>query len=206
MVVGVEINGSWQLARHVPARFRLGAIILNSIPVESEPFPIIIMAPVSRIGAIASRKSLHITSPSSYTCLKCRLLSYRAAQKSNSSTKYLPSRRHASGFINTEKWRKKIWGSENPPGQEDPYGPPGALDQRRREQGVEDPEQSAKEVETSVGDLDDAEEDITPRGPHYKRATTWEGLERVGYRNWGKEQFDEEHPFEGFDILDKAIT
>ena len=190
----------------MPARFRLGAIILNSIPVESEPFPTIIMAPASRIGAIASRKSLHTISRSSYTCLKCRLLGYRAAQKSNSSTKYLPSRRHASGFINTEKWRKKIWGSENPPCQDDPYGAPGALDQRRREQGVEDPEQSVKEVETSMEDPDDVEEDVTPRGPHYKRATTWEGLERVGYRNWGKEQFDEEHPFKGFVILDKAIT
>lgn len=164
------------------------------------------MAPASRIGAIASRASLHITSRSSFICLKCRFLSYRAAQKSNSSTNHLPSRRHASGFINTEKWRKKIWGSENPPGQEDPYGAPGALDQRRRERGVEDPEQSAKETETSVEDPDDVDEDITPRGPHYKRATTWEGLERVGYRNWGKEQFDEEYPFEGFVILDKAIT
>ncbi|KAL2047690.1 hypothetical protein N7G274_000732 [Stereocaulon virgatum] len=147
------------------------------------------MAPTNRIGAIASRAPVRIASRPSYVCLQCRLVSSQAVHKSNPSSIYLPSRRHASGFINTEKWRKKIWGSENPPGQEDPYGAPGVLDQRAEERVVVEPE-SAKQVDTDEEELDDVED--------YKRATTWEGLERVGYSSWGKEQFNMLHPFEGF--------
>ena len=195
--------GNQRSARHVQTRFRLGAMLPHGILVESERFLTIIMAPTSRIAAIASRAPLCTTSHPSYTCLQCRLVGSKAAQKSNPSSIHLPSRRHASSFINSEKWRKKIWGS-NPPGQKDPYGAPGALDQRAKEQVVEDPE-SAEQVDASEEELGDMGEGVA-EDPDYKRATTWEGLESVGYSSWGKEQFSILHPFGGFVDVHQVVN
>jgi hypothetical protein len=61
---------------------------------------------------------------------------------------------------------------------------------------VEDPE-SGKQVDTSEEEVDDMEKGVDG-DPNYKRATTWEDLESVGYSSWGKEQFSILHPFEGF--------
>ena len=32
----------------------------------------------------------------------------------------------------------------------------------------------------------------------YVAKTTWDGMERVGYDGWGREEWDKAHPFEGF--------
>ena len=102
------------------------------------------------------------------------------------------SRRHAS-WIDTDKLRKKIWGSETPPGQEDPYGKESVFDKKRREREQER-EKSRKLKPGPKQDVekpDDQTDDV--------KATTTEGLQIVGGPDWEAEAWDEEiDSFEGF--------
>jgi hypothetical protein len=93
-----------------------------------------------------------------HTCAACR------TQTSNFSTR--PSSRVV---LNTEKWRKKIWGTEKPPGAADPYGGPSAVEkyaiERKGTTGVvEDSRPVEEEIDTST----------------YEPADNWVGLEEVG--------------------------
>ena len=102
------------------------------------------------------------------------------------------SRRHAS-WIDTDKLRKKIWGSETPPGQEDPYGKESVFDQKRREREQE--REKGRELkpgpEQGVEKPEDEIDNVT--------ATTTEGLQTVGGPNWEAEAWDKEiDSFEGF--------
>lgn len=95
----------------------------------------------------------------------------------------------------TERIRRKIWGTDRPPGAEDPYGGEGALARTWREKWAKKkstPEEEreaevaarAAEEEEDRGDLDDYEDpeygEIAPPA-EYVAATTWDGLERVGH-------------------------
>ncbi|CAD6567671.1 MAG: hypothetical protein ASARMPREDX12_000594 [Alectoria sarmentosa] len=101
------------------------------------------------------------------------------------------SRRHAS-WVDTEKLRKKIWGSETPPGQEDPYGKESVFDQRRREREQEI--EKGMELEpVPEGEVGKSEEQTG-----YVEATTTEGLERVGWPGWGTKEWEEENSYRGF--------
>ncbi len=157
------------------------------------------MAPASRIGVIAGRSSLQTASRSNYTCLQCQLRAYRATQKTKPPFRLPPTRRHASG-INTEKWRKKIWGSETPPGQEDPYGSPSVLEQRRKELQLDVQEKEPHDVERRTeapAVIEDGVEDyVDTEG--YKPATTWETLPKIGGDTWAKKKYTSTHPFEGY--------
>jgi len=99
--------------------------------------------------------------------------------------------------------RKKIWGSETPPGQEDPYGGASVLDQRKREQELEDKREgrSVQVAPTSeelkeVGDENETSD--------YVAKVRWDGLDRVGYEGWGREKWDKQHPFEGFVHVERS--
>ena len=93
-------------------------------------------------------------------------------------------RRHAStasGNIPfTEKLRRRIWGSETPPGQEDPY-------------------KSIKDQTEQVDPLPvTAEGQATAAQLDYVPATTWEGLDQIGgATGWWEEAWDAEHKYSG---------
>ena len=134
--------------------------------------------------------------PSGYVCLKCQLLASAAIRTTNSSiTLPYASRRHAS-WIDTDKLRKKIWGTETPPGQEDPYGKESVFDQKRREREQE--RQKSRELQPRPEQAAEKPEDETDD----VKATTTEGLETVGGPDWEKEEREaEDDSFEGFGQL-----
>jgi len=70
----------------------------------------------------------------------------------------------------TERIRRKIWGTDSPPGLKDPYGGKGVFEERWG--GQRQPSQEAEPIEQ--------ESDIAPPDA-YTEATNWEGLERIGH-------------------------
>lgn len=148
------------------------------------------MTSASRFGSAVRHK----LPQSSYVCLQCRFRASTPTQSANSSISLTyTSRRHAS-WLNTDNIRKKIWGTENPPGQEDPYRKESAFDRKRREREQENEEERPldlvpdEELESALGGEDE----------QYVPATTAEGLERVGDRSWGRDEWEAENSFQGF--------
>ena len=134
--------------------------------------------------------------PSGYVCLNCQLRASTAVRTINPSiTLPYASRRHAS-WIDTEKLRKKIWGTETPPGQEDPYGKESVFDQKRREREQEREKSNKRELKPGhkpeVEKLEDQNDDSV-------KATTTEGLKTAGGADWETEAWEENNdPFKGF--------
>ncbi|RJE27358.1 Ribosomal subunit 39S [Aspergillus sclerotialis] len=69
----------------------------------------------------------------------------------------------------SERVRRRLWGTDNPPGLKDPYGGQGVLE--RRWSGRQQPEE-AEEADHDV--------DIAPP-EDYVEAKTWDGLQRIGH-------------------------
>lgn len=148
------------------------------------------MTPAGRFGSAVR----HTLPQSNYICLQCRFRASTAVRSTNPSISLTyASRRHAS-WLNTDKLRKKIWGTENPPGQEDPYGKESAFDRQRREREQEN------EKERGLDQLPEEELESALEGEdeQYIPATTAEGLERVGDRGWGRDEWEAENSFQGF--------
>ena len=145
------------------------------------------MTSTGRFGSAAR----HTLSQSRYVCLQCRLQTSAATRTTNSSVSltYAP-RRHAS-WVNSDKLRKKIWGTETPPGQEDPYVRESESDRTRREKEQEI-EEAKKLVSAPEQKPEPAPED------EYVPATTAKGLKRVGGPGWGNAEWEAENPFQGF--------
>ena len=124
------------------------------------------------IDAVIPRASL-----SRYVCPSCQ-------QRCQSQPILRSQRRHASNNVNlpwTEKVRRKIWGTDTPPGLADPYGGPSYLEQRRAEkegrtlstpgQVVEDQAQPQQQQSTEV---------VEAAERNYLAADNWKGLEVFG--------------------------
>jgi hypothetical protein len=88
----------------------------------------------------------------------------------------------------TEKIRQRIWGTDTPPGLEDPYGDKSVFDKTKERAKEEEAEE--REVQKKA-----AQPDLST----YEPASTWDGLEKVGgFGGWWKENWDPEHQFQGF--------
>ena len=124
---------------------------------------------------------------------------YRAALRSAHPNPSRPltttaSQRAAESTPFTEKLRRKIWGTDTPPGLADPYSKESLLDRTNK------PEQTRSE-ETKTADLlaKSSEASVVKPDPNYKPATTWEGLEEVGdYEEYWEQEWLREHPFNGY--------
>jgi len=84
-----------------------------------------------------------------------------------------------------------MWGTDSPPGLADPYGNVSVFDQTKKgaQEEVDAERQNKQRSRVTLADLD----------PSYVPASTWDGLERVGgFGGWWKENWDPDHPFEGF--------
>ncbi|PVH87268.1 hypothetical protein DL98DRAFT_510132 [Cadophora sp. DSE1049] len=131
------------------------------------------------------RTRVTVQAPSTYLCSACK---HHASPFSTSAL-----RAANNGKVPlTEKLRRKIWGTDNPPGLEDPYGDKSVFDQtkkkeRRREKEERDATrleaQSAAEIENYTGST------------RYEPASTWDGLERVG---WTEDRWDPENLYTPF--------
>lgn len=108
--------------------------------------------------------------------------------------------------MDTEKWRRKIWGTDTPPGLADPYGGPSVFEQRREMLQL-DPPKKPQEVEGRTDAPAVVEEDVEDdvNIDNYKPATTWEKLPRIGGDTGAKKEYISTHPFEGYESLHVAI-
>ena len=124
--------------------------------------------------------------PSPFVCLRCRSRRLPPLQP-------LVIQRYASddNKSNLSSVRKKIWGTEHPPGQRDPY------EQLTAEQRAEQEQEMEAEREMEAKKQAEAEV-VAEAEAEYEPATTWDGLERIGGpTGWWEEAWDREHQFEG---------
>lgn len=140
-----------------------------------------------RVTDLTRHASISLEPRSTFVCYQCRRLAFASTRRARvppplSSTQ----RRFASGSW-TESLRKKIWGTDNPPGQKDPYNsePINDRDEERDRTVTEPQEAPPEQASTDTGD--------------YVPALTWDGLDQVGGKDqsW-EESWDQSHPFERF--------
>lgn len=130
---------------------------------------------------------------SSYICLQCRRRTQLNLLSSTTPSIPLVSRRNASTSRDktpyTEKLRRKIWGTENPPGQADPYGNASIFDRTKQQAEEQEPELEAVDTNALATTLD----------VDYVPATTWDGLDHIGgAAGWWEAAWDEENQFHGY--------
>lgn len=129
-----------------------------------------------------------VSSP--YICRSCRHLALRQ------HLAHRQSLRHASSkeIPFTEKIRRKIWGTDNPPGLADPYGGESFFERRRKERALKKDARELNEleeehappamVERHDGALRAIDEDADSEyvQKEYVPAEMWDGLEHVGHK------------------------
>jgi hypothetical protein len=124
------------------------------------------MRRISRIerplGLLKKQKS--IRTPSPYFCSVCK---HQINLFSTSPIQAIPA---DEKIPFTEKVRQKIWGTDQPPGLDDPYGGTSIFDKTKRARNQEPPEE--------VEEMEDSVDNYTQQ--YYKPATTWEGLLWIG--------------------------
>ena len=146
------------------------------------------MTSAGRFGS-AARNALP---QSGYVCSQCRLRASTAVRTTNPSTSLPYVFRRQASWLDTTKLRKRIWGTETPPGRDDPYGKESVFDRKRRER------QQKTEGEREVESVPEGREETPEGDTDYVPATTGHGLERVGGPDWGATQWEAENPFQGF--------
>ena len=77
----------------------------------------------------------------------------------------------------TERVRRKLWGTDNPPGLKDPYGGEGVLERKFKKS---QPEGQNDSVAETAPQASEAVEDAAA-GDAYEPATTWEGIPHIGH-------------------------
>jgi hypothetical protein len=128
-------------------------------------------------------------------CVDCRrsLLSLQRQQCSPFSNSSRPF--YAEKLPVSEKFRRKLWGTDNPPGLKDPYDPTSPMNIPDPEPGslAESAEESRLATQRPI-----AATAIEPDTSEYSPATSWEGLEQIGSNSdeWRKSQVD--YRFESF--------
>jgi copper chaperone CopZ len=122
--------------------------------------------------------------PSPYLCSACK------HQATSFSTSSIRAARKNGKVPFTEKIRQRIWGTDRPPGQEDPYGDKSVFDKTKERAKIEEAEEREEQLVASKP---------KPDLSTYEPASTWDGLEKVGgFGSWWKENWDPDHQFKGF--------
>ncbi|KAG5301751.1 ribosomal subunit 39S superfamily domain-containing protein [Histoplasma ohiense] len=167
--------------------------------------PVRLLAPLETAPARIS-SALYVCSTCRRQCLPQALRSvnqfqFRQYHPSNSSQS------NDNGDLPvTEKLRRKIWGTDKPPGVKDPYGSESQLDH------VDPPvelSQADPLLESEMGEEDQGMRVATAEEKahgEYKSADTWEGLRQVGAEQWWENPPRAEDYFEPFMALEKATS
>ncbi|RDW71732.1 hypothetical protein BP5796_07766 [Coleophoma crateriformis] len=141
------------------------------------------MRRISRVDRSIGLMRRSVAANNTYLCAAC----HQSNLFSTSSPRTLPSDGKAPF---TERVRRRIWGTDSPPGLADPYGDASVFDQTKKR---------AQRSENA--------DDVEARGPQtivrdmtgYEPAATWDGLDKVGgFGGWWKENWDAENKFRGF--------
>ncbi|KAL2807870.1 glucosidase II beta subunit-like protein-domain-containing protein [Aspergillus granulosus] len=123
----------------------------------------------------SSLRLLNLEVPSSqrsrtlYVCSVCR---HEARPRPFVARQFLRNASDSTPI--TERVRRKLWGTDNPPGLKDPYGGEGVFEKKFKK-GRSAPQESEPAATTEVV------EEVVSEDPSYEPATTWEGLQRVGH-------------------------
>lgn len=101
----------------------------------------------------------------------------------------------------TEKIRRKIWGTDNPPGLKDPYGGESQFERmwrERKERKEGKPKRQQPEEKPEPESQLFLKEKKPPK--EYEPATTWDGLDHVGTLglNWEETPATEQDEFAGY--------
>lgn len=111
-----------------------------------------------------------------YVCSVCR---QEARPRPLVARQFLRNASNATPI--TERVRRKIWGTDNPPGLKDPYGGEGVLERKfRKDQPARQEEEPENLAQASEQTQVENEADLAS-AEAYEPATTWEGLPRVGH-------------------------
>jgi hypothetical protein len=147
---------------------------------------------------------LRIPSSSSFVCTRCRIRNLRPVVQSTAGFSAYATRRYANisnkdkdgnEIPYTEKIRRKMWGTNFPPGQRDPYK---HMTPEEREAEAIEMEQERLEAEAKARGADALAVKEASNSTEYIPATTWEGLERIGGpTGWWEEAWDQENVFTG---------
>lgn len=125
---------------------------------------------------------------------------YLCASCKHRSTPFSTSTLRAAKVPFTENLRRKIWGTDNPPGQADPYGDASAFDQtKKRAKEIErrEAKEARQKASQRAAGANEGEEGM--EASPYEPATTWDELETVGgFEQWWKTKWDPYHKFRGF--------
>src|SRR5690349_833187 len=133
--------------------------------------------------AQALSECLSKISSTPYVCRSCRHHAFRQRIANQQQLRCASS----SNLPFTERLRRKIWGTDNPPGLADPYGGPSFLErklQQRKEAEEHGNHASVEEGNRSKDPIDSAQAnaEVTVRLPgrdeleEYVPAETWDGL------------------------------
>ena len=160
------------------------------------------MAPKINIFTVAKESPYrHLTSRFVYVCLQCRQDVSNASIKAKSSLRSFSTPfRYASTSTFSGRVRNRIWGTDTPPGLEDPYGPPSLVEQKRQKKELRDRRENfveSKNLSQPQSAFDEEDHPEDPLGD--SDATTWEGMPVVGGHGWGMKEWNVDYPFEGFD-------
>ena len=155
------------------------------------------MTPPLRSAALLARLPRSVSPRTKYVCLQCR---HRTELETSRPLVPLVPRRYTSNSGRktsvTERLRRKIWGTQDPPGQADPYADVSVEDQNRRQlEGLKleaDTSSTPSMVSQTIGSTG------VSSYADYVPATTWEGLDQIGgAAGWWEEAWDQQHYFNG---------
>lgn len=160
-----------------------------------------------RVTDVTRYASVSLRSPSAYVCHQCRQIAFASARRAQAPlpVSYI-QRRFASGDNSwTERVRRRIWGTDHPPGQDDPYGPSTSRDQEKNRDATEaepheaTPDKPTPDEPTPDQPTPDKASGIKSDKRDYVESITWDGLDRIGGQDesW-EEAWDHNNPFEGF--------
>ncbi|KAE8374954.1 ribosomal subunit 39S-domain-containing protein [Aspergillus bertholletiae] len=136
-----------------------------------------------------------------YVCSVCR---QEARPRPLVARQFLRNASNATPI--TERVRRKIWGTDNPPGLKDPYGGEGVLERKfKKDQPARQGEESENLDQATEEAQAESEADLAA-AEAYEPATSWEGLPRVGHLGrWSDLPPSETDGYESF-MLKKKVT
>ena len=164
-------------------------IPINIIVIQYSIKELIAMNPLHKTSSTIGRLVSKAYPQSNYICIQCRLRAISHLQKSAFSTS-TPRKASNDKLPYSEKLRRRIWGTDTPPGQKDPYVRESPSDQSKTQQQDVSISDSSSEIDATTA------EDV--RQSAYVPATTWDGLEQIGgATGWWEQAWDQEHKFRG---------
>lgn len=141
------------------------------------------------IGVLNPRAATNLSSP--YLCAVCR------SREDRFSTSSIQRAQDGGLERGLDKLRRKIWGSDKPPGLDNPYGDGSIFEEKTRQRQEKDKVNTEAKVNNAQPSKQQPK--AAKVDSSYEPAETWDGLETVGGSgSWWAENWDPKHPFRSF--------